>query len=164
MLNTVRDFQPNVVFLQLGGNDIRSDSTPEEIAYGLLSFATLLRDWVGVQKVIIGHIMLRFEPAGASRSIRWITRREPGYLDRYNECAQAVNAILATEVSEIDRVSFWHHNHKFRFSRDARQCFEEDGVHLSRSGLYKFYKSIRGALTGPCPSQSHCGTRVISRH
>ena len=44
MLNTVRDFQPNVVFLQLGGNDIRSDYTPEEIAYGLISFATLLRN------------------------------------------------------------------------------------------------------------------------
>lgn len=164
-LRTVRSHAPDIVFLQLGGNDIDNFTNAGSLAQQLISLASALHNRGGVQQVVIGAIMPRFFPDAASLR-RLLSRRRRGraifrsrrdveaYLNNYNLTAQATNRALAAGVAQLPFVSFWSHNNSFRFpspaspqaDATARQRFTGDGVHLSPQGNWHFYKSIRGAL------------------
>ncbi|KAK7492351.1 hypothetical protein BaRGS_00016448 [Batillaria attramentaria] len=150
-LQTVDRFRPDVVFLQIGGNDISPETDPELLAFEIIALASLLQGRYGVRRVFIGQIMPRFEANGSARRLHWIARRPVHYVTQYRACAEATNSVLEKETARYDGITFWRHA-KFTMAQDnnCRRRFRSDGVHHSESGLYHFYKSIRGALTGTC--------------
>ena len=50
---------PDVVFLQIGGNDIRRNTDPKRLASSILSIGEYLVHGLGVQLVIIGKLLRR---------------------------------------------------------------------------------------------------------
>lgn len=154
-LRKVEELHPQVVFLQVGGNDINDETDPEELALEIVALATLLRLRFGVRRVIISKIMPRFEATGEARHLSWIKRRSRDYLRHYTVCARRANRVLAREAASYHYIKFWDHNGKFPHDRSdsCRRRFSRDGTHLSGRGLYRYYKSIRGAITS-----THCLT------
>ena len=140
---------PDIVFLQIGGNDLSNDPTfikAEEISLALVNVAILLHSQYGVKEIIIGHIMPRFKPYGA--------KLRQKNLKKYNRCVQLANILLQKEAATYNFIKIWNHNKKFqtldKHVEILRTRFHNDGVHLSKSGTYYYYKSIRGALIGAC--------------
>ena len=152
---------PDIVFLQIGGNDIKIDSDPCATATDIQNVTEALVK-LKVRRVIVGAVMPRFEPtAEASAGMcRWRGRKPPRfrsaseihtYVEKYNDCARIVNEILSSRFKGRSDVIFWRHNSQFTFRNDAereriRSRFGDDGVHHSMQGMYQFAKSIRGAL------------------
>lgn len=155
--------QPHVVFLQLGCNDVNRNTIPEELAWKLISFATVLCGRYGVKRVVLAKLMPRFEARRGARKLRWIRNRPRSYIHFYNKCAREVNAILHRELASYPSIDFWDFDRRFPSDRrsSCRRRFGDDGVHHSRRGIYHYYQSIRGALTSsPCFTQ---GSRHLSR-
>nr|KAG5703515.1 hypothetical protein BaRGS_020149 [Batillaria attramentaria] len=127
------------------------ETDPELLAFEIIALASLLQGRYGVRRVFIGQIMPRFEANGSARRLHWIARRPVHYVTQYRACAEATNSVLEKETARYDGITFWRHA-KFTMAQDnnCRRRFRSDGVHHSESGLYHFYKSIRGALTGTC--------------
>jgi lysophospholipase L1-like esterase len=154
--------RPDIVFLQIGGNDIGSDSDPHSLANQMVDAADRLVCQFKVQRVVIGAIMPRFVPEG--RFLRRALRRESAgrnniqligevrnCIHTYNECAHATNAAIRTMLDGRRDVQLWQHNGQFLWYKNGtRTRFQQDGVHHSRQGSFHFYKSIRGALISTC--------------
>ena len=137
---------PDIVFLQIGGNDFRltDGEDAETFALKLLSLASLIRGRFQVHTVIIGSILPRF-----AASIRTKNVFNEAQAHAYRAWAQKVNASLLLHCSQAPGIVAWTHD-RFTFPSDktqgCRQFMGVDGVHLSPQGQFRFYKSIRGAL------------------
>lgn len=137
VLKKVRQFRPDCVVILLGDNDVRPakfDTSPEEIAAGLISLVSLLQRRYSVGSIVLCQLLPRF-----SKHRHW---------KMYNHKAKLVNDIIKRDLS-YSYASFWTHNGKFRFpieGKGSKDKFLEDGVHLNDKGQYYLYKSLRGAL------------------
>ena len=137
--------QPDIIFLQVGGNDFpgtaRNQRDADAFSLQLLELASMLNDRYKAKRVVVGCILPRFS---ARRSRRGFSPLE---VRQYSGWAQAVDTGL-TEHSQkkVPRITVsWKHNAKFTFQESRRGLFSDDGVHLSTQGLYLLCKSIRGA-------------------
>ena len=59
-------YQPNRVFIQIGGNDIKTHTTAFEVFDNIRSYANTLTDDYGVEKVVIGSLFRKFKPSDIS--------------------------------------------------------------------------------------------------
>ena len=55
------DIVPDIVFLQIGENDVVAATNSEKLAEDIISLAQYLRDGVGVRLVIIGQLIRRMQ-------------------------------------------------------------------------------------------------------
>jgi lysophospholipase L1-like esterase len=151
-LAIVKRLRPDIVGLQIGGNDITVDTTADDLCLLIWSLVSLLRQ-NGVKFIFVCMILPRTSNV-----------RIPSPM--YNQIAQAANALLAAQAAaESSDVMFWHHA-RIVFPRDAASlrviqdgCAQlrratppaaeaqfTDGIHFSHSGSKRFYQSIRGAF------------------
>ncbi|CAG2213335.1 unnamed protein product [Mytilus edulis] len=129
LLKVIADDKPDVVFLQVGGNDIKHDSVdPKLLARDITSFAEFIIDGYDVKHVIVGQLLQRFN---ANRPYN------------YNEIVNEVNTHVKLIIKNIDKLSFWHHRGMWS---DSESLIANDGVHLNKKGTLKFANSIRSAL------------------
>jgi hypothetical protein len=123
LLNELLAFEPNVVLLSIGGNDLNSTSKPSSVYQKIASFGEFLKE-NGVSTVYVVKICERglFEPDSemTKRSFNAQRRKINTLLDKNNElCTVDLN---------------------MRFPRD----YDEDKVHFSQSrGLQKCFFNIR---------------------
>lgn len=122
-------FQPRVVILQIGGNDL-SSVAPETLAYRIVDFTSYLKDNFNVQQVYVCELFRRLSP-------RFISPNE------YEHNRQVVNNMLKTIFEDSSDLHFWKH---LRLMYSPFNIFNDDGVHLSMIGLQKFYRSLRLAI------------------
>ena len=54
------EFQPKVIVLLLGENDVKQDGMPEELALKLTAAVTMLSAWAGGARVICCELMPRY--------------------------------------------------------------------------------------------------------
>lgn len=117
---------PEYVVLQVGSNDISNGSldvnTIVNGIYGAASYALL----AGARRVIIAQLLPRVDP-------------------NYNIKAAAVNALLEHRVTEEMETAIvcWRHA---GLQNPQMDVFKVDGVHLNDIGLYRYYRSLRGAI------------------
>jgi hypothetical protein len=134
--------RPDIIFMQLGGNDFRRGVPAEDLAVQLLALAGLLHGRYGVRRVVVGEVLPRFQAAGAPR---WYTLNGD-QASSYRIWAAQVNVHLHMEAHGLPYVKIWSHNDKFSMG-GCRSLFSQDVIHLSEKGLYHLWKSVRGALT-----------------
>jgi lysophospholipase L1-like esterase len=130
---------PNVMFLQIGDNDFRLETEAQDLAMDMLALASLLKGRFGVEKVMFGALLPRFESETVGK---WALSAQEA--QQYNNWADLVLTFQEEAFEDIPFVTAWRHNH--RFDRSKQQYCRRDGVHLSSQGLHHFYKSLRGAL------------------
>ena len=127
-------FMPDVVVLQVGSNDVRSNGDdPEYLADRLLGLARRLRDEFGITNVIVSQLFFRTVVP----------------CQHYNGIIHEINLHLENKLQDERYLSFWKH---FGFwNPEVRALLQhQDGVHFNDLGNYKFYKSLRGAILKAC--------------
>lgn len=124
--------RPNIVFIQIGGNDLccSSPNIPK-LAQEILSYAQYLLHGCNVQHVVIGQILRRNSQRVSAT---------------FNSEVVSLNLQLASACALHDNISFWKHR-GFRASLDF---LSSDGVHIREdmNGKYsrKYLQSIKSAI------------------
>lgn len=125
----VFDLQVDIVFLDIGSNDLCDPSIhPEDLVQQLLEFTKLLISQ-GCMIVVVSEIL---------------HRQTPG---TYNANVDRTNSLLCSACRQTSSLYFWTHSRN-NFNR----CFlsdyvAHDGVHVdSIRGMPLYYSSVRGAL------------------
>ena len=132
---------PQVVFLQLGGNDLDSPLSAETVANRAISLASDLRSH-GVQIVILGEVILRHKS------------RIP--LEQYIKKVGDYNDIMRSRLIDNSQTrqsslrfvnpSIWQWDH-LQMRKSFLPLIREDGVHLTdHPGNSRLYWSVRLAF------------------
>ncbi|XP_033731755.1 uncharacterized protein LOC117321447 [Pecten maximus] len=122
---------PDVVILQIGGNDADCPSAePRRLTINIFSIAEWLLGY-GVKHVVIMQLLPR-----------QLTRRVSPVV--YNEFIKTVNQHIKRMASTRGDISY--HKHK-GLKGSPTNVFRRDGVHLNDAhGLPKYVRSVRGAV------------------
>ena len=129
-MDVVDSLRPDVIFLQVGGNDISDSSTATEIFVKLKRLIAALLNEHHVSTVIVGSIFCRNRPRNISQVA-------------YDRKKRKINRFLCKEFGGFEpgkKVFFF--THKFF----KGNLFDDDGVHLNDSGNRRFFNSIQSAL------------------
>src|SRR5215469_1776281 len=119
----LQEFDPDIIYLQIGGNDINRHSDPEIIFQDILG---LVWQWNYGRRnipILVGEIEKRTKPRGMT-------------INQYDSQRRYLNDLLEEEFGD-----------KFvRFSFVMNHYLSSDGVHLTEEGSYRFSKDIRTHL------------------
>lgn len=116
-------FRPDVVFLQLGGNDISDNCVPNEILKNITNCVNELRN-SGVQRVFVGEILQRGD-----------FRKAPGLdIIRFDRIRKVINKKLQ-KLFKDEFIVF----PKLKYPRD----YLDDKVHLNDKGLTTYHLKLR---------------------
>ena len=139
-LDVVQDFDPELVFLVIGSNDLADfNNSPQSVANAICDLVDTLLYILHVPTVVTCQILHRTVPHCQVRhpvDLLWFN-------DRVDQTNQKLMELL--EVSHPGRAKFWHCK-GFWNPVSKASAFSKDGVHLSVPGQYKFYNAIRAAL------------------
>ncbi|CAG2184538.1 unnamed protein product [Mytilus edulis] len=131
----LRSFRPEMVILQIGGNDIdQEDYHPQVYMESVKHFITKLQTEYQVQKVVLCEIFPRLKVRHTD-------------VDFYNEEKDKLNRELDAHYSvrhASPDVVFWYH--RGGITSSARYFKKVDRVHLNEDGTKRFYFSIRRAI------------------
>ncbi|MES9881298.1 MAG: SGNH/GDSL hydrolase family protein [Sedimenticola sp.] len=131
-VHVIRRCSPDIIFLQIGENDLSSGVRPEELAKHVLSFGEFLAV-VYRAHVIIGQLLPR-----------------TGLV--FNGKVRVVNHILAEKVKFVDNVVVWRHR---GFYNPDIHFLLPDNVHLNEVGQRKLCRSLKYAVLNH--ANSHTG-------
>lgn len=138
-LEIVADFEPTVIVLQIGTNDLcNSFKSIEDVAGSIFALAEHLACKYHVQRVVIMQILHRLPPGRPVRHIvdtAW-----------FNERVDAVNSLIARMVVYHRNITYWKHKGLFDASC-LQEALDLDGTHLNETcGYPKYFKNIRAAI------------------
>lgn len=125
-------FRPDVVCLQIAGNDIsRPDMTPEVVFDKFSTFVEQLFTAPFVRYVVVLELFPRLR-----------TRSHKGDvdIDTYNQRVKDINNRLQTLLAGSVFCKFWSHERM----TDLVNLYDHDGVHFKRQQPY--FKSVRGGV------------------
>ena len=136
MLPQIGRLHPDVVFLQIGGNNISHESQNGiQISTTIETLVNDILTRTSCQLVYIGELLFRYKG-------KYIPSTEVA--DHYNAQVHAANCALKSYCQEKEGVQFWYCKGVKQHPGDVMHC---DGTHLSATrGMYKYYKSLRGAM------------------
>jgi len=113
-----------IVYLQIGGNDLSTQSA-EKTATDIVSFANFLSQDVRI--IVIGQLLFRNPKKVGEHYNRKVTE--------CNNCIQGL-------VQDQPHLIFWHHR---GFWKDQSHL-HADGTHLNQQGMIKYHRSVRTAV------------------
>ena len=125
-LHLIKSFKPDIVILQLGSNDLTSE-TALCVGSSIDDFVRLLHDLYHVQVIYVCQTIMR---QGQSA---------------FNHKAKLLTKYLRVVLEPVPYAYFWGHR---GFWRPSTNVYVRDGVHLTVRGQEKFYRSLRGAILG----------------
>ena len=129
-LPLIGSFAPDVVFLQIGGNDLdRVNACPSNIAQALMSFANMLITVYQVKRVLIGQVFYRFHDNG-----------------QFNLKTKALTAHLKLLLRHNENTQIFLWTHKGGFWNSPAHLYAGDKVHFNSAGLRKQATSVRTAI------------------
>lgn len=139
-MEIISDFEPHIVVLQIGSNDLCNQANSAEMVAGAI-FALaehIVTKFKPVQRVVMMQILHRMTP---SRPVRYKVD-----IDMYDDKVDQVNSILATLARDHMNVRYWKHKGLFQ-PHILQLALEADGTHLNWSqGYPKYFKNIRAAI------------------
>ena len=134
----VQDFEPDIVILQCGSNDLCNDlCSPRSVKDNLLRYAEHLINNCNVKRVVIMQILHRLEP---KRQVRYRVN-----IEWYNNRVDATNHLISDAILQNPVVDFHKHRGLCEFNT-LSQAMTYDGTHLNDSGYIKYFRNIRAAL------------------
>ena len=119
----------DLVYIALGTNDLAQGSLPSQVAQHLVSLANYLMLGLEVKCVILEQIIPRCE------------NKFPGFRLLAQQTNEAIQDLLAT--SEYQNIKIWKHT---GFWNPQTPLLCKDGVHFNQVGMYKYWRSVRGAI------------------
>ena len=123
-LGEVLRFRPDIVFLQIGTNDLaQRGMSPLTVGSAVEDFVRLFHDEYGVRLICVGQTIRRHLAENFNANVRLL--------------AQYLKTVLESFPLPI----YWTHR---GFWRASTSYLSYDGVHLNREGQHKLFKSIRG--------------------
>ena len=151
----IQGYRPDILILLLGDNDIRCDTSAEEIANHLIALASQLYMGGHVSRIVLRQMMpLSRAPRVAQHRMWGVTRRNADrYLLSYRQQAQEANRLLKEAASSSRFLTFWDHNKKFRFIEDGQSQegkFAADGIPLVPRGQYQLTLQIVARCASVC--------------
>ena len=125
----VSDLDANIVFLDIGSNDLCDSSIlPEDLVQQLLDFGHYLIS-LGCTRVIFSEILHR------------------RYSDTYNWKVDCTNNMLFSESKQVPNFIFWAHSRNNYNKRFLTDYVAPDGIHIDTvRGMPRYYSSVRGAI------------------
>jgi hypothetical protein len=125
---------PEIVYLQIGENDVSNGKDPSAIANNIvLAVEQLLAH---AKRVIVGQLL----PLPA--------------LQQKRSAIVAVNKLLQCKLSNMSSVKYWRHQNGFWkpvtnlvTGQPRRQLFRSDGIHLTDEGNRRFHYSVSVAVS-----------------
>lgn len=126
---------PDVVLLDIGGNDIDNGRVPgHALATQLFTFCRQLLA-SGVKVVVILEVPYRARVCrGTWRTVGQMNEA----ITRFNAMCQAL-----CRSSPGARIRFWHHD---GMVHQWGQYLKRDGVHFNDRGMAKYFRSVRSAV------------------
>ena len=145
-LSDIDDFEPHLVILDIGTNDLAHPTIdPEQLASAMVQLInTLITDY-HVQHVVVLQILHRF------RSLRPNRRRIN--IPKFNSDVNACNKLLSEKLSRLRGAQFWWH--KGLWGENQRNIIDADGVHFSKPrGQRKYFYKLRAIVVSYLKSRS----------
>ena len=137
-LTVLSDIDPHVIVLLVGGNDLCApEATSLQVASAIHDLAVTLAQLDRCQEVFVCAIPLREK----------CPRVTPSFNNRVQHC----NNILGDLLEPEEMIDFF----SLRGLYNSPTPLYIDGVHFSNKGLYKLYRSVRGAVMA--------GRRIMDR-
>lgn len=139
-LDEVVDFQPNILVLVIGTNDIfNSKESPESVTTHICDLVDTFLFVIGVEKVIVFQTLHRLDSMGQSRyqvDSAW-----------FNERVDNLNMLLTDRLNSTDHRRSYLWKLKGFWSTECKaRNFAADGCHLSPTGQLRFIGNIRAAI------------------
>ena len=139
-VDAIVDFEPNIVILVIGTNDIYDYSlTPQAAANRIMDFVDSLLQEYGVEQVILLQTLHRHQPT--------VHTRFPVDVVSYNQRVDEMNLYLDQNLSNRTNGHAYLWRLKGFWSPDcAIKNFARDGCHLTDAGNRRLYSNIRAAV------------------
>ena len=125
-MRIVSDYEPDSIFLQIGGNDLNQESDPEKLARDILSYSNYLITCYRVNHVTIGQLIPRYNGS-----------------DDYNVKVIAVNKHLVTMTKFQNNITYWKHRGVWK---NTLSLLCRDKVHFNQDGMLLYAKNVRAAV------------------
>ena len=137
-IEVIEDFDPDVVFLFAGTNDLyHAWLSPADLASRIVDLVKFLLDSLRIKKVVVLSITHR---CPSSRT------RYPVNIDWFNTRVDQTNAELSERLQELNQGRTYLWRLKGFWSPSAKEkVFDRDGCHLSASGQRKLIANLRAA-------------------
>lgn len=132
ILRAIRTVRPNVVIVQIGGNDLdicNDHEDVERMVLHLVTLCTLFLREISVQHVYVNQFLPRSSPRHTEAHT-------------YNARVIMANQFLKRELEDQVALQYW----KMKGFVNTEQILFADGVHLNDRGLLRYYRHIRGAV------------------
>lgn len=137
-LSDVKDFEPELVILDIGTNDLSLPTCNAEMLTSAIEklIDTLLTDY-NVQQVVVIQILHRFQSPRPSR--RHIN------IEKFNSEVDICNQLLSEKLSQKHNCQFWWHKGFWGINQSS--TIDSDGVHLSKpKGQRKYFFNLRAIV------------------
>ena len=125
-LYVIKCFQPDIVIIQLGSNDLTSE-TALRVGSSIDDFVRLLHDVYHVNVICVCQTIMRQDQSAFNRKAKLLTKH------------------LRVVLETVPYAYFWGHR---GFWRPSNNKYVRYGVHPNLGGQGKFYRSLRGAILG----------------
>ena len=137
--SSIQDFEPHIVVLQCGSNDLCNNSrAPEDVCAELIRYCEHLINDTSVQHVVILQILQRLPP---NRPIRYEVNTP-----WFNHRAFETNKLLIEACSANPKLTYYQHR-GLSNSDTLQQAMLGDGVHLNvEIGYPKYFRNVRAAV------------------
>ena len=132
----------DVIYVEMGSNDLCHCDDAGVVAKHLVSFADYLCESHGVKSVYLGQCLRRYpSKANAKNGLSGL------HLQRYNVSVNVFNKELSLRCSSIEsgKVHYWRHRGGF-WGPGCHRLFHSDGIHLNRLGMKRYINSVRHAI------------------
>ena len=137
-LTDVKDFEPDIVILQIGTNDLADPKCTHDMLVSAIKdlLDTLLYTY-NVRYVAVLQILHRFPST--------VPTKYKVDIVSFNEKVDLSNDLLSKELLLIDHCRFWRHNGFW--GEQQSQTIAPDGVHLSNPfGQKRYFYSLRAVI------------------
>ena len=137
-LSVAEDFEPHLVILDIGTNDLALPLfNPEKLASAIAELAHTLLTVYNVRHIVVLQILHRF------RSLRPNRRRIN--IENFNNDVDTCNQLLSEKLSRFSTCQLWWH--KGLWGENQRSMIDADGVHLSKPrGHRKYFYNLRAIV------------------
>jgi lysophospholipase L1-like esterase len=136
VLDTVSSISPQMVVIDIGTNDLEQAAVNASVSR-LFLFARKLVYAYGVQHVIFLQVLHR----GMGRHAPTHPRRFARQVDQFN---LKVKNLCSRQHEEQCQLHFWAHS---RMHTNQQRLLLPDGVHLNPAGLFRYFHSLKHAIT-----------------
>lgn len=149
-IEDVLDFQPDIVILCVGTNDIYDARvSPRSVAQAIMDLVDTLLFVHNVSSVIVLQVLHRCRPTGRTRY--------PVDVDWFNSRVDELNMLLIDGLNTTAHHRSYLWRMKGFWSQDCKaRHFAADGCHLSDSGQLRFLANIRAAVVAALKKSICC--------